>query len=304
MDILSFPKSRSIKLTSKNEPRSFSRSNTAEFGSLVWKFDPDNHYLHPKWLHVVYSKRMLLLLVISIIPLFFLDNAPRSLAWGYFDSATVLIWIPYLFLIILSFNRDARTFILKSSEFWIKIAYSIACPILLFILLFIHFHFVERLELTGNTAVYLAYIGCCLNFATSPLLMIVVGGMDAIPKLKYKWKAMLMAMVALYFTIDAITYQLVVPRDDDYIVVIEATGSEVSVVSLLSNVYGMIAIFLWKQAVDVIRNKDRCTSITYRPYLQWVKPGSGAPLIDAEQLQNTDSVADEDSNTDVTIVGL
>lgn len=100
--------------------------------------------------------------------------------------------------------------------------------------------------------------------------MICVGGIDAIPRMKYKWKASLMAMMALINTKYAIEFQLSKPPELDLVVDVEATGGQISFHSLLSSVYGMLAMFLWKQAIDVIRNKDCCISITYRPYLQWV----------------------------------
>lgn len=39
-----------------------------------------------------------------------------------------------------------------------------------------------------------------------------------------------------------------------YIIVVEATESVVSFHALLVNVNGMLAMFLWKQMIDVMRN--------------------------------------------------
>ena len=298
MDIAALANSRSINLKSDHGRFPFSRTDTAEFGSLVWKFDPNNHYLHPKWVNLIYSKRIMRLLIGSGILSFILGASPA--VWcAYVCFISVFFWIPFLVLVILSFNRDARGFIMKSSEFWIKIVYAVAYPSLCFI----HYHYVLRLEYNDSMTEYLGYATVLAGFVVIPLLMVVVGGMDAIPKMKYKHKAMMMAVDASYFTIWAVVYQFVTPRNKDYTVTIEATGSEVSIVSSLSNVTGMLAIFLWKQAFDVIHNKDRCTSITYRPYLQWVRPGSGSPLIDAQQHQEfglatqAEAVTVDDTNT-------
>lgn len=309
MDIISSARSRSVNLRTNPQRFPFSRSNTAEFGSLVWKFDPDNHYLHSRWVNIIYRREILLFLAISIIPLFITSLMPPLAGKIYYLSACVLIWIPFMLGIVLSFNRDARGFILASSEFWIKIAYAIALPVLLLI----KHHYSASQQRTWNATVYLKYVECVLDFILVPLLLVVVGGVDAIPKLKYQWKAGLMAMVALFYSIAAVSYQILVSRDADYVVTIAATGSEISIVSQISNVYGMLSVFLWKQVVDVIRNKDRCTSITYRPYLQWIKPGSGSPLIDDRQEHQVATIAETevvtgdvnaDDNIDFCSVGI
>ena len=97
---------------------------------------------------------------------------------------------------------------------------------------------------------------------SDPMIMVAVGGVDAIPKLTHKWKVILMGICALIYTIDAITYQFLEPKELDYLMTVQATRSEVSLNALLSNATGMMGIFLWKQIIDVIRNKNRCISIT------------------------------------------
>lgn len=55
-----------------------------------------------------------------------------------------------------------------------------------------------------------------------------------------------------------------------YVVAIQATGSLISFHSLLANVCGMLAMFLWKHELDLMRNKDRCIYISSRDLIQTV----------------------------------
>lgn len=169
---------------------------------------------------------------------------------------------------MLSFNRDARGFILKSSEFWIKIIYAVAKPVLPLTL----FHYAISMKLKERDE-YTLPIGYAIETATivaEPLPMTCVGGMDAIPRMRYKWKAVLMGVVALLYTKATIEKQFFEPQNLDMVIHIESTGSAISFQALLINTNGVLALFLWKQAIDVMRNRDRCISITYRPYLEWV----------------------------------
>ena len=270
MDIQSLPKSRSIKLRSNTQSSPFSRSNTAEYGSLIWKFDLNNHYLHPKLMQWLYSKWVLRLVMISIIPSFFLSSSTSLVGVIYYFVADFIVWIPFLFLIVLSFNRDARGFIIQSSEFWIKFIYAMVRAILFII----RYHYVIREDAEYP---YCNYILEAAGLIVIPLILIVVGGADAIPKMEYKWKAALTGILALFFTKSMIEYQFLKSRDLDLVLHVESTGSEISFHALLCNTSGIIALFLWKQTVDVIRNRDRCVSITYRPYLEWIN-GAGTSM--------------------------
>ena len=141
--------------------------------------------------------------------------------------------------------------------------YGVARPVLLLI----RYHYVFREDVEYPKLSYVLYASFII---IEPLILIVVGGMDAIPRLQYKWRAGLAAILALHFSKLSIQYQFLTEREEDFEVYIESTGSEISFHSLLANAAGMIAVFLWKQAIDVIRNRDRCICITYRPYLEWV----------------------------------
>ena len=171
---------------------------------------------------------------------------------------------------------------MKSSEFWIKVIYAmVKC-----LLEPIRFHYVPANR--DAEPHFIGYGFIIVGPLIDVFIMICVGGIDAIPKMKHKWKAILMGVIASLYTLQAIENQLLLPKDRDFVVSIEATESEVSFHSLLANAYGMMRMFLWKQAIDVMRKKGRCTSITYNPHLRWAKNGTGSALIDLEQ--NVDSV--------------
>lgn len=139
MEVFTSIRSRSIKLksrTSTNQITSFSRSNTADYGSLYWTFDPNNHYLSPRLTKMVYNKWTLRWWVFSFI-VYLLMNAAGVPSWicdGYYAVRNIIFLIPYYTLLILSFNRDACGFLIRSSEFWIKIGYAEVSVILQMIL--------------------------------------------------------------------------------------------------------------------------------------------------------------------------
>ena len=142
MDIISTFRSRSIKLKSDTGDKPLSRSNTADFGSLVWTFDPNNHYLSPELTELVYNKWIVRVMIINdiVCTLLALAGAPMAVYVGIMTTQMLLIAIPWLILLILSFNRDARGFITSSMDFWIKIVYSESAALLWSIL----YHHVER----------------------------------------------------------------------------------------------------------------------------------------------------------------
>ena len=276
MEIFSSIRSRSIKLASRtstnrsNQTSSFARSNTADYGSLYWNFDPNNHCLSERLTHFVYHKWTIRVWASTWILWWLIGAAgvPTSVYYGYYVVRNMFFSVPYLTLLILSFNRDACGFLIRSSEFWIKICYAIANGALHMIL----YHQVGRKQATSPQSQmpeWLGYTTFVVTMIRGPLFMAVVGGMDAIPKMKYKWKVCLVAVVALWYTVLAINYQMLTPVKHDYVIEIKATESVLSFHAMLANVNGMLAMFLCKQMIDVIRNKDRCISINYRPYLRW-----------------------------------
>ena len=206
--------------------------------------------------------------------------------YAYWAIVSVLLTIPSFTLVVLSFNRDARGFILKSSEFWIKVIYAFAGSVLEIV----HFHQVLRQMYSDELLAYLGYTQCVTWLIVGPLIIICVGAIDAIPRITHKWKATLIGLTASWYAMRAIEYQFLKSKAEDLKINIEATDGEISFHSLLSNVYGMLAIFLWKQTIDVIRNKDRCISITYRPYLRWARPGEDTNSLDVEEIPESAQV--------------
>lgn len=291
MDIIASARSRSVKLRSSSQNEAIRRSNTAEYGSLTWTFDASNHYLHPILVNIVYSKAARWTIVIVMLPLVFVFVIPEDVLYIYGVLIMAFVIIPFLLLTTFSFNRDARAFIVKSSEFWMKIAYAVAKALFQFI----RYHLVTRHTRKNEASMYMGYTACILALISAPLIMVVVGGMDAIPKLTHKWKAILMGIASVWYTLETIRYQFMQAPETDYIFIIETTRSQISLNSLLSNASGMLAMFLCKQAIDVIRNKDRCISIAYRPYLQWRGSVDAPGLIYVEQMPK----CDDDVNPDI-----
>ena len=269
MDIFSSIRSRSIKLKSNNQSNSLFRSNTAEYGSLVWTFDPDNHYLSPSLTRFVYNKWTIRAVLFTATFIVGIGIFGPPIAWfSMWLILRIVLYIPYFTLLVLSFNRDARGFVLKTTEFWIKIVYGAVFEILLLIL----YHQVGRHNSEDTTPEWIRYTDGALACCNTPMFLAFVGGVDAIPKMSFKSKAFLIGLVAALYTFNAVDYQLLRPTRYDYTIEIKATDSELSLHSLLANVFGMLSLFLWKQMIDILRNKDRCVTIIYRPYLRWERP--------------------------------
>lgn len=270
-------RSRSIKPNSMTTQSTLSRANSAEYGSLLWTFDPENHYLHPKIVHLLYSRWTFGIVMATLAPTPIIWLLPIWFTCLYAMLATVFVWIPYVFLIILSFNRDALGFILKSSEFWIKVIYAAmkgAVEI-------VRVHYVPQIR--DEAPHYLTYPTQILGAVILVLGVIFVGGLDAVPKMKYKWKSVMLGMNAIYHTMEAIRVQMLEPKDRDFIILIQATKSEIS--------------FHYSHS----SNKGRCISITYRPYLRWAKPGDDdSGLIDLEHLPESVAVVEADDDKTIS----
>lgn len=264
MNILSTIRSRSINLKPVRQLSPLTRSNTADFGSLSWTFDQNNHYLSRKLVRMVYNKWMLRAMAISL-GLFIFVFADPVIACSYYVIISVTLWIPFFMLVVLSFNLDALGFLIKSSEFWIKIIYAGLHAILEAIL----YHQVGKSTTYKDVPEYIGYTTQVCRVFNNILFLAIVGGMDAVPKMTYKWKVGILGLVSILFTFVAVLYQLIEPAKHDYVVEVQTTGSVISFHSLLVNVCGMIAMFLWKQMLDVWYNRGRCISIIYRPYLFW-----------------------------------
>ena len=130
MDFVAALGSRSLE--SRRESvvsRNVTRSKTSEYGSLTWTFDPNNHYLHPKLVAFVYDRTVVRIVGISCIlflSMVLVQLSDWSILLWSFTILSTFLWIPFLILIILSFNRDASHFIVRSPEFWIKVIWSIS----------------------------------------------------------------------------------------------------------------------------------------------------------------------------------
>lgn len=212
---------------------------------------------------------------VSVLILLMFAQAPTWVFKGYYLLINLCFWIPYEIALISSMNRDALGFIVKSSEYWIKIVYSAVVAIVL-IMMFSH----QVAQQRNEVPVFFGYAHDVVALLSSVLFMAFVGALDAVPKMQFKWKAFLIGMTALIYTSQAVQYQFLEPTSDDYVIKIEATGSVVSCHALLANSCGTMALFLWKYVLDVIRNKNRCISITYRPYLRWEIPKNETEMID------------------------
>ena len=56
--------------------------------------------------------------------------------------------------------------------------------------------------------------------------------------------------------------------DNNYIAI--WNGSEIAMKQMQLNALQMLAIFAWKQTILMVKSKDRCALIRYRPFIKWI----------------------------------
>lgn len=88
MDIISPAQSKTTKPQTKYNDVPFplrSRCDTAEYGSVMWEFDPDNHHLHPRLTRLLYSKLLLRSFVVTASVTILINVAatkiPKIIVW-------------------------------------------------------------------------------------------------------------------------------------------------------------------------------------------------------------------------------
>ena len=197
-------------------------------------------------------------------------DIPAHITRTYYSVISFFWLFPNCILIILSFHKDAIKFTLKSSDYWIKIAYGMLCPIIYTI----YEYNAEKRDNNNLQINWLTYV--VARGISMPLVMVIWGAFDAIPNFQHKHKSILSVVIAILYAHRAIKFQFLTPSKDDHIFVIQSTGHQISLQSLLASLLGMLSIFLWKQAIDTLRNTDRCVSITYKPYIRWLSSTTGS----------------------------
>ena len=79
------------------------------------------------------------------------------------------------------------------------------------------YHQVGKITNMNDVPEYLGYAYHICIFIVSILFLTVVGGMDAIPKMSYKWKVGVLGLVATMFSGRALDYQLIQQPEVSYL---------------------------------------------------------------------------------------
>jgi len=94
-------------------------------------------------------------------------------------------------------------------------------------------------------------------------MVLMVASLDAMPYISRKTHIALNTYLALWMTWFCIRFQFLISRENDVVLPIDFTDSEISCQARLANASLMVSIFLWKQAISSYRQKGRCTSVVY-----------------------------------------
>eukprot|EP01084_Bolivina_argentea_P114163 203304_1 len=248
-------------------PEKYKQKNKDQDIYVSYKWDINNTVLHSiftaensaKIMNVLYNKTLWILYTIIVIIWSLLYSVLGPTNWRYSlynIFAGVCFSIPLFIFIILSFNKTAWKLIVFSFDFGIKTGYSFV----LGISAIIYDNHRYNNIMTNVSSVTLAVIVM--------LYVICIASLDAIPQMP-KLKIVISILLALAFSWMSIQFQFLLPAKDDYIIYINATNTLFSCHSFISSSTRILAIFLWKQAINAYRRKGRCISITYTPYVQW-----------------------------------
>eukprot|EP01084_Bolivina_argentea_P276402 471618_1 len=234
---------------------------------ITYTFDISDSYLHhlcqektnSNITKIIYSNLTMILVAITPIIWFVLGMiVGRSI---YYYVYSIVMWsaiqIPWLILNILSFNKVAFKLVIRSFDFWIKTFYAMFLTLTIFI---------YANHLYGNTLQRIYDITAVI---VTVLIIIFIASFDALYRLKKKWKSGLTVLFAIWFSWNSVKYQFIAATADDYVLHIKLTNSSISSHSLIASSSRILAIFMWKQAINAFRKKGKAISITISPYIGW-----------------------------------
>eukprot|EP01084_Bolivina_argentea_P079352 143959_1 len=169
-----------------------------------------------------------------------------------------MIW--YL-SVLLSVNQKALKLSCQTFVFWFKIVTIIKISIEDFILVYVTNYFgkdvMATLDVIGNVELHLAII----------LLIAIIGSIDGY-NITLKTKLLLGIVISLYFSIWTI-YITFTLKENDKSKIIIGHNIQYSVLSSWISGYQMLSIFLWKQTILLIWNKDKAVNISHHPTILW-----------------------------------
>ncbi len=112
-------------------------------------------------------------------------------------------------------------------------------------------------------------IGMVLVSFNGLVYLTICASFDALPYLRGWLKQCISLAMVVFLLFWAVHFEIMVPRDKDYVILINHKGSYVSFHSMLTGWFKVIGIFLVKQAINTVLSKGKCISIRYSPFIEW-----------------------------------
>eukprot|EP01084_Bolivina_argentea_P024312 45311_1 len=240
-----------------------------------YTFDENNTLLHSictqtkahkikKW---VDNKIVLALVIITILISITLGVV---LLWDsvvsnvYEMTCLSLFWVPWLILKHLLFNKRAFKLCIKTFDYWIKVGYGIIYGIA------IVFH--QTPPVNGFT---LVHIRKCINIIFTVLVISYISSFDAVNTSKKK-KLSISVSVALLCSFLAMYCQLFDPEEFDYKIRIQVSESThiISIQSIMASSMRIIALFIWKQAINTYCRKGKAVLLSTAVKIVWIDSNS------------------------------
>ena len=248
---------------------------------LTIYFDPKNTFIHKlfsnditsqKLLNFIYSKWPWIVLIIIFIPYPLMFSSigiipSQSLLNILYRCAVFSMLLPFCFILLLSVNRRCVYLITHGFEFWFKIYYVIQWQ---FWSLLYYWYFVYDGK-NVSIGVYIADFLETLCIIITVNIICLCDGLQIlrIPKIVFTaFIAVLATIISIYYT-----FYSFLEGEDISIIHINFLGVYISSTSMIGSSTQIIAIFMWKQVIHPILNKNdlnRCILIRYTPRAKWI----------------------------------
>ena len=157
---------------------------------LQYTFDPTNHYLHEELVQYLYSKMIIVLMVIlGLVGFALVHFFPQTLVMYCYWIPLHGFYIIWFTLLLLSLNKKCMLKLAATFDFWIKSGYGVMFRIAFFV------RVVTGRDVFENVLVQRAEN--ILNVISVVLLILLIASLDAMPRLSREWKTGISVVCAL-----------------------------------------------------------------------------------------------------------
>eukprot|EP01083_Nonionella_stella_P071035 190507_1 len=225
-------------------------------------------------LDIVDHKLAWILIVIQgmvMFPLVFIYSGD-SMIYNLYSIATGLPAMAWLILQHLLLNKTALKLCLHTFDYWFKFVY---------VLIFCVADLLHNTPLVnGINRFTLTNIKECFNFPMILLEISFISSFDACHFTKTK-KLVPTILFALLTSLTSIYYQFFCPSEEDYKIILQFSHGVISMQNLLASSSRILAIFIWKQAVNTYKSKETTITISKSAKITWIDSSSLQPnLVD------------------------